>query len=780
MLSQFEIAFADSLIQSNGSMPVFATSTLFSSASSFISNQTSTKDATTPTVHDARASPLTAVLPSDASLADVDAIDNRKSLDFDVQHRPELHNVGDDGAVSATDVVDDDDDVSRDDDRAENAGTRNSKTSKSDVDLAEEDNDVCCLKIVDSLHREHRRTDLVTTTSQPFQHTASHSDTMTGHNNRFGLVFADDDDDDNEFVKQIMMRDVTPPPAPSSWWTADFVASPSMVGLRIATDDAERLWQSIENRMPSLPSLSYEDADELSTDYPSPFARPEVKFKAADQSHAIDQAASEQTSTVDFVALLPLRPVDGDYEETPNAALDDDGIDAAAKIGATSGSTTPDGGKRFGKWRQSTAMVTELDGRRLIDATETSADFDGDFNSTMLAMEDDLDNSSSSPSHSLLDLFAVDDPVSAALTGILLGLICLATVGGNALVLAAICGTTGQLRGTTTTHYFVASLAVADLLLGAAVLPFSATLETTGRWSFGPTLCDIWAAVDVLCCTASILSLCAISLDRYVGVTQPLRHSTIVTERRAAGVVVIVWLLSLAISVAPLFGWKEPRRPDADPTVCEVTKQTGYVLFSAAGSFYIPLGVILVVYYRVYRAAARQSRFLATGIKTGVADPAFFGLASSSLASGSASSGATGAAYSGGAITLRIHKGRLPSSIDVDRSTSGASSRRESSTNYITGNGGGHQHHHSTGGQSTSSAVPHVRVSLAGKIAKFKREKKAAKTLGIVVGVFVLCWFPFFFILPLGRWRHVSDCRAKSNIQLIGSHRSDVYTVHWG
>lgn len=40
--------------------------------------------------------------------------------------------------------------------------------------------------------------------------------------------------------------------------------------------------------------------------------------------------------------------------------------------------------------------------------------------------------------------------------------------------------------------------------------------QISNEWGLGPELCDMWTSSDVLCCTASILHLVAIALDRSV------------------------------------------------------------------------------------------------------------------------------------------------------------------------------------------------------------------------------------------------------------------------
>ncbi|XP_067104197.1 alpha-1A adrenergic receptor-like [Osmerus mordax] len=275
--------------------------------------------------------------------------------------------------------------------------------------------------------------------------------------------------------------------------------------------------------------------------------------------------------------------------------------------------------------------------------------------------------------------------------GLVLGAFIVFAIVGNILViLSVVCNR--HLR--TPTNYFIINLAIADLLLGTTVLPVSATLEILNYWVFGRIFCDIWAAVDVLCCTASIMSLCVISIDRYIGVSYPLQYPGIVTEKRALLAMFGVWVLSTVISIGPLLGWKQP--PSPDDTVCLITEEPFYALFSSLGSFYIPLVVILAMYCRVYIVAKRTTKNLEAGVMR--------------------------ERMNSGELTLRIHKGS--------------------------------QMHEDNGGSSGSGAAKgrgnQTRSSLTVKLLKFSREKKAAKTLGVVVGMFTLCWLPFFLALPIG------------------------------
>jgi len=109
-----------------------------------------------------------------------------------------------------------------------------------------------------------------------------------------------------------------------------------------------------------------------------------------------------------------------------------------------------------------------------------------------------------------------------------LSLIVVVAVAGNLLVIAAIL-TDRALRPDRalrqTGNYFLVSLALADMLVAAAVMTFAVANDVMGRWPFGRRLCDVWLSADVMCSTASILNLCAVSLDRYLHIRRSLHRT---------------------------------------------------------------------------------------------------------------------------------------------------------------------------------------------------------------------------------------------------------------
>lgn len=193
--------------------------------------------------------------------------------------------------------------------------------------------------------------------------------------------------------------------------------------------------------------------------------------------------------------------------------------------------------------------------------------------------------------------------------GVILGHVIFFTILGNSLVVSAVV-CFRRLRSVT--NYFVVSLAIADLTVAVFVMPYSLLFEIYGEWRFGWVFCYFWISCDVTCCTASILHLCVISLDRYLAITGPLSYHRRMSKLRAMAMIISVWICSVAISFLPIFlGWFADHSQVqlyADTTDCGLYVNKVYAVISSATSFYIPLLVMLCVYFKIFRIAQSQAR----------------------------------------------------------------------------------------------------------------------------------------------------------------------------
>lgn len=138
----------------------------------------------------------------------------------------------------------------------------------------------------------------------------------------------------------------------------------------------------------------------------------------------------------------------------------------------------------------------------------------------------------------------------------------------------------------------------------------------------------------MLYCTASVWSLVAIAFDRFTATVCPLWYREKRQHCRAAAYAVLVWLLSCLICLPPLVGWDGRRFIDpvtklgnslvpldggdrnftdssGDPRVsCDLFKETNYVVYSATGSFLLPLVILVLLYSRIFHLLQQRARAL--------------------------------------------------------------------------------------------------------------------------------------------------------------------------
>ncbi|XP_032384637.1 alpha-2Db adrenergic receptor [Etheostoma spectabile] len=322
------------------------------------------------------------------------------------------------------------------------------------------------------------------------------------------------------------------------------------------------------------------------------------------------------------------------------------------------------------------------------------------------------------------------------------------TIVGNVLVIVAVL-TSRALRAPQ--NLFLVSLASADILVATLVIPFSLANEVMGYWYFGSTWCAFYLALDVLFCTSSIVHLCAISLDRYWSVTKAVSYNLKRTPKRIKSMIAVVWVISAVISFPPLLMTKHDERE------CLLNDETWYILSSCLVSFFTPGLIMILVYCKIYKVAKQRSSTVFVA-KNGLerqpsqSETCFDRKDRFETESPSSQSSGSHQQKQGELDDIDLEESCCPS--DTKPRSHRFSKRRK-----VEGSDRCPPQNCRLSWASARALQlypeqknPAVRQQLAAanktKVAQM-REKRFTFVLAVVMGVFVLCWFPFFFTYSL-------------------------------
>ncbi|XP_061382791.1 dopamine D2-like receptor isoform X1 [Danaus plexippus] len=187
------------------------------------------------------------------------------------------------------------------------------------------------------------------------------------------------------------------------------------------------------------------------------------------------------------------------------------------------------------------------------------------------------------------------------------------TAAGNVLVCLAIYL---ERRLQNVTNYFLMSLAITDLLVAILVMPLGILTLVRGYFPLPAVYCLTWICLDVLLCTASIMHLCTISVDRYLSLRYPMRFGRNKTRKRVTVKIVFVWILSTAMSLPLSLMYSKNEESVLIGGSCQIPDPL-YKAIGSVISFYIPLGVMLLTYALTVQLLARQRKGLGQGWAAG-------------------------------------------------------------------------------------------------------------------------------------------------------------------
>ncbi|PAV78964.1 hypothetical protein WR25_10302 isoform E [Diploscapter pachys] len=209
----------------------------------------------------------------------------------------------------------------------------------------------------------------------------------------------------------------------------------------------------------------------------------------------------------------------------------------------------------------------------------------------------------------LLAIELVDQHLHMQWWYLCLAIVPLICILGNCMVVAAV-WTTKSLQ--TPTNHLLVSLAMADLIVGAFVMPFSIYLSINDlHWHLPEHLCYFYCVLDVSASTASIIHLVMISVDRLVAATKPAEYKTQKHRRRVYWAIAISWVFSISIALPLGIGVNVSSESSDDYLIyehhCGIYSPI-YMLSSSIFAFYLPCIIMSFTYGYIFYTLRKRLR----------------------------------------------------------------------------------------------------------------------------------------------------------------------------
>uniref|UniRef100_A0A3B3BN23 Neuromedin-K receptor n=1 Tax=Oryzias melastigma TaxID=30732 RepID=A0A3B3BN23_ORYME len=137
----------------------------------------------------------------------------------------------------------------------------------------------------------------------------------------------------------------------------------------------------------------------------------------------------------------------------------------------------------------------------------------------------------------------VQPPWRVALWSVAYSLVLAVAVFGNVIVIWIILA---HKRMRTVTNYFLLNLAFSDASMAAFNTLINFIYAAHGEWYFGEAYCKFHNFFPVTSVFASIYSMTAIAVDRYMAIIHPLKPR--LSAKATTGIIVCIWSLAIVLA----------------------------------------------------------------------------------------------------------------------------------------------------------------------------------------------------------------------------------------